>query len=202
MHNGGRREPPLRVQGWAARAPLFGAGGRRRLRHNGCMRLPATALLPAFIACALAAAAQASDKPVYRCPGNPVLYTDAMTAQEAKDKGCRTIEGTAITVIPSPRPRSATPVASGPRPPEAKVDPGDQRARDSDARRILEAELRKDEAALAQMRKEYNNGEPERLGDERNYQKYLDRVAQMKDAIARKESDIAALKRELAKLPP
>ena len=51
------------------------------------------------------------------------------------------------------------------------------------------------------MQKEYNNGEPERLGDERNYQKYLDRVADLKAAIARKESDIAAIKRELSKLP-
>jgi hypothetical protein len=152
--------------------------------------------------CACAVASAADNKTVYRCPGNPVLYTDALTAQEAKDKGCRTIEGTTITVVPSPRPRSAAPLASGPRPPEAVVNPADQRARDSDARRILETELRKDEATLAQMRKDYNNGEPERLGDERNYQKYLDRVAQMRDAIGRKESDIAALKRELAKLPP
>ena len=130
-----------------------------------------------------------------------MLYTDAMTAQEAKEKGCRTLEGNAITVIQSPRPRAPAP-ASGPRPPEAKVDAADQRARDSDARRILETELRRDEAQLAAMRKEYNNGEPERQGNERNYQKYLDRVAEMKAAIARKESDVAALRRELAKLPP
>ncbi|HRI17278.1 MAG TPA: hypothetical protein PL196_02030 [Burkholderiaceae bacterium] len=169
---------------------------------------PIRTLLPAVAACVLACAAQAQgmvqsgDKPVYRCPGTPVLYTDALTAQEAKDKGCRTIEGTAITVVPSVRPRTSTPVASGPRPAESKVDPAEQRARDSDARRILETELRKDESTLAQMLKDYNNGEPERLGDERNYQKYQDRVAQMKAAITRKESDIAALKRELAKLPP
>lgn len=77
----------------------------------------------------------------------------------------------------------------------------DQRARDNDARRILEAELRKEEEALAAMKKEYNNGEPERLGDERNYQKYLDRTAQLKANLARKESDVAALKRELSKMP-
>jgi hypothetical protein len=172
------------------------------MRHNARMKLWSKSL-PVLAACALACAAQASDKPVYRCPGNPVLYTDAITAQEAKDKGCRTVETSAITVVPSPRPRAPQAQASsGPRPPEARVDPAEQRARDSDARRILEAELRKDEAALAQMRKDYNNGEPERLGDERNYQKYLDRVAQMKDAIARKEADVAALKRELGKLPP
>ena len=172
--------------------------------HNAAMKLLAKSL-PALAASALAcvAQAQAADKAVYRCPGNPVLYTDAISAQEAKEKGCRTIETTAITVVPSAKPRTAAaPVASGPRPPEAKVDPSDQRARDSDARRILEAELRKDEAALAGMVKAYNNGEPERQGDERNYQKYQDRAAEIKAAIARKESDIAALKREIGKLPP
>ena len=38
-------------------------------------------------------------------------------------------------------------------------------------------------------------------GDERNDQKSLDRVAETKASISRKESDIAAIKRELAKLP-
>jgi hypothetical protein len=88
------------------------------------------------------------------------------------------------------------------RPPEARVDAGAQRARDSDSRRILESELRREEERLAEMKLEYNNGEPERLGNERNYQKYLDRVADLKSGIARKEGDIAAIKRELSKLPP
>ena len=65
-----------------------------------------------------------------------------------------------------------------------------------------ENELRRDEERLAELRKEYNNGEPERLGSERNYQKYLDRVADLKAAIARKEGDVAAIRRELSKLPP
>jgi len=51
------------------------------------------------------------------------------------------------------------------------------------------------------MRRAYNNGEPERIGGEANYQKYLDRVAEMKAGIERKEADIAAIKRELGKLP-
>jgi hypothetical protein len=170
--------------------------------HNAAMSALRSSLTTlALSGLALATQAQ-GEKQVYRCPGTPVLYTDAITPQEAKEKGCRTLEGSAITILSSPRPRSATPVASSARPSESKVDPGEQRARDSDARRILETELRQDEAALAAMVKDYNNGEPERQGDERNYQKYLDRVAQMKAAIARKESDVAALKRELAKLPP
>ncbi len=104
---------------------------------------------------------------------------------------------------PSPRPLAGTsPNAAASRASDAKVDAGEQRARDSDARKILDAELKREEAKLAELQKEFNNGEPERRGDERNYQKYLDRVAEMKAAIARKQSDVAALKRELAKLPP
>ena len=137
---------------------------------------------------------------VYRCPGN--VYTDAISAQEAKDKGCRTLEGAPVTVVQGVRPRAApSAAASGSRPAESKVEPGEQRARDSDARRILENELRTESERLTLLQKEYNNGEPERRGDERNYQKYQERVAELKASIARKESDIAALRRELSKLP-
>ena len=83
-----------------------------------------------------------------------------------------------------------------------RVDPIAQRARDSDARRILEGELHTEEEKLATMQKEFNNGQPERQGDEKNFQKYLDRVNEMRAAIARKQTDIAALQREIKKLPP
>ena len=151
--------------------------------------------------CSVALAhAQAGGSVVYRCPGN--VYTDAITAQEAKDKSCRTLEGAPVTVVQGVKPRTTpSPAASGPRPADSKVDPNEQRARDSDARRILESELRTETDKLVALQKDYNNGEPERRGDERNYQKYQDRVAEMKASIARKESDIAALRRELSKLP-
>lgn len=162
-----------------------------RVRPNRVTCVVAVGLL-------FAALAHAEDKPVYRCPNN--LYTDALTAREARDKGCKTLDGAPITVIQSPAPRGN----AGPRPaPPAsqgeRVGAEDQKARDNDARRILEAELRKEEDALAALRKDYNDGQPERKGDERNYQKYLDRVTEMKAAITRKESDVAALKRELGK---
>lgn len=151
-----------------------------------------------------AGSASAQDpKPVYRCPGPPVLYTDALSAQEAKDKGCRTIEGAPITIMQAP-PRARPPAAgsaSAPRSGDTKVDPASQRARDTDARRILADELRAEEERLATMKAEFNNGEPERRGDERNFAKYQERVAEMRAAIQRKEADIGALRREIAKLP-
>jgi hypothetical protein len=162
--------------------------------------------LPGLLVSPVALAQQGT---VYRCPGPPVLYTDQLSAQEAKEKGCRTIEGAPITIVQAVRPRpvaasGATAGASGPaaRNGEGRVDPAEQRARDSDARRILGEELRREEARLAEMVREFNNGEPERRGDERNYARYQQRVAEMRAAIQRKEADLAAIRRELSKLPP
>ena len=148
-------------------------------------------------------AAGAQETVVYKCPGN--LYTGTITAKEAADRGCKALEGASVTVIQSqpPAPRRAPAAAgegSASRPADSKVDPAEQRARDSDKRRILETELRREEARLAALRLEYNNGQPERRGDEKNYQKYLDRTAELKAGIERSESDVAALRRELGKL--
>ena len=152
-----------------------------------------------------APAAAGASVAVYRCPGPPVLYTDQITPAEARERGCRLIEGTPVTVIQMPKPRPAAPQANGASPArggaDSRVDQTAQRQRDAEARRILEAELKREEEKLAALKREYNNGEPERLGSERNYQTYIDRVAGLKASITRSESDIAALKREIAKLP-
>lgn len=195
----------------------------RGLLGSGGTALPALGILCVLWGMTTGAAAQDSasaGKPVYRCPGPPVLYTDGLSPQEAKDQGCRTIEGAAITIVQGPvRPRppaagagaaagaggasaASPPVASTARPGENRVDPAAQRARDTDAKRILSEELKREEDRLAALLKDYNGGEPERRGDERNFAKYQERVAEMKAAVARKEADVAALKRELAKLPP
>jgi hypothetical protein len=184
-------------------------------------RNPSNLILALAAAWSLQAAepARAQTAAVYRCPGPPVLYTDTLTTDEARQRGCRTIEGAPVTVIQGNRPRTAAPGAPKGGVPasggvsasggatanggaDARVDPAAQRLRDADARRILEAELRREEDKLALQKRDFNNGEPERRGDERNFQNYLDRVTQMKAGIARTESDIASLKREIGKLPP
>ena len=107
-----------------------------------CLAALASALLLPTLPLLPMRAAQAQDKPVYRCPGPPVLYTDALGAQEARDRGCRTIEGALITIVQSPKPRATTTAAAAAsRPGDSRVDPAAQKARDSDARRILADEL-------------------------------------------------------------
>jgi hypothetical protein len=150
----------------------------------------------AVLLCSLPAQAQ---ERIYRC-GNE--YTN--NAQVAKSRNCTPMEGGNITIVegtkPAPAARSTS--AAAPRNGNDRVDPNAQRARDSDAKAILEAELRKAEGRLAEARKAYANGEPEKQGIEsRNYQRYLDRVAELKAAVARAESDVAGLQRELGRLP-
>jgi len=148
-------------------------------------------------------AALAQDR-IYRC-GNE--YTN--NAQQAKERGCKLVEGGNVTVVQGSRPASAAPVAGGggstaaTSPPSApRVTNNEQKSRDSDARAILESELRKAEARHAELLKEYNNGAPERNAlDLRNPQRYLERTADLKASVARSESDIAGIKREIARLP-
>ena len=121
-------------------------------------------------------------------------------------KGCKRLDLPGLTISqPAPvQPVSAPKVAAA-KPASSpagfpKVDESTQKTRDADRRQILNDELRTEEQKLAELRKEFNNGEPERRGDERNYAKYQERVALMKDNIARTEKNVEALKREIGNL--
>jgi hypothetical protein len=165
------------------------------------MRCSTMRTLVTLLIAAAAGPVWAQGGTVYRCPNN--VYTSEITEKEAKERNCRTIEGAPITIV-SPQRRPANPPVqvggNGPPRPDQRVDAKEQRARDSDARAILEAELKREEDALAALQKEFNNGEPERRGDERNFVRYQERVEEMRNAIARKQADIAALRRELSKV--
>jgi hypothetical protein len=154
-----------------------------------------------LILLAMAVGACAQDAAIYRC-GNE--YTNAVRdAKDAKARGCKLVEGGNVTIVHSNPPASASAPLRAPAPSSQRNDGGEQRTRDSDARMILESELKKAEARQADLRKEYNGGEPDKIGGEsRNYQKYIDRVAELKASIARNDGDIAGLKRELSRLPP
>lgn len=160
-------------------------------------------LLIPFVA-VLAGTAGLAQAQIYRC-GNE--YTNKIL--DSHKGQCKLIEGGNVTVVQGYKPPVNAPKAASSSlrlasaaPPAARVDAAEQKSRDSDARLILEAELRKAEARQAELSQEYNNGEPEKRGDEaRNYQKYLDRVAELKASLTRNDSDIAGLRRELARIP-
>lgn len=148
-----------------------------------------------------ASAAWAQDR-IYRC-GNE--YTN--NATQARERGCKPVDGGNVTVVQSP-PRSNAGAAANSKPTAAaspagapKVDNSEQRSRDADARAILEAELRKAQTRLADLQKEYNNGAPEKSALElRNVQLHIERTAELKANIGRVESDIAGIQREIGRL--
>ena len=172
------------------------------MKHASAHSLPQTSFACCLVALAtlsLPAGVAAQDK-IYRCNNN--VYTN--TLQDPRTQGCKPMEGGNVTVVQGTRAASpagqvpvkvATATQAGQR-----VDAAEQRSRDSDARLILDSELKKAEARQSELLKEYNNGEPEKQGGEaRNHQKYLDRVAELKAALARNESDITGIRRELAR---
>ena len=119
-------------------------------------------------------------------------------------KGCKKIDMSAVTVIGSAPKRTvvnqAKPAAAASPSDFPKVDSTTQKARDNDRRQILTDEMKLEEQKLDTLKKEYNSGEPERRGDERNYAKYEERTANLKEDVSRTEKNIEALKRELGNL--
>ena len=150
---------------------------------------------------------------IYRC-GNE--YTNNVA--QAKAKGCKPVDGGGVTVIhgtrssgsssagttaapAKPKPAS-TSASSSAVPAPVRSDNAAQKARDSDARAILQSELSKAQARLSELKAEYNDGNPVRTALElRNPQGYPERVAKLKADLARQESDVAGIKRELDRLP-
>ncbi|MDC8757244.1 DUF4124 domain-containing protein [Janthinobacterium fluminis] len=147
-----------------------------------------------------------------RADGQIFLCVDANGHKELTDQNrkgnCKLLDLPGAIAAPpkraAPAPAAAAPRAAAPAPVTPadfpKVESGEQRARDNDRRQILLDELKAEEHKLAALRLEYKGGEPERNGNERNYAKYQERVAQMKDNIGRAEKNVEALKREIANI--
>lgn len=140
---------------------------------------------------------------VFRCDsGNGVIEY----RNNGNTKGCKKIETQAVMTIPGGTPKSAAPArpagssASASPSNFPQIDAATQKNRDGDRRRVLEQELRAEEQRLATLKSEYNGGQPERQGGERNYQKYLDRVEQLKNDVTRSQANIDALQREMSNL--
>ena len=140
-----------------------------------------------------------SQERIYRC-GNE--YTN--TAPDAKALGCKLMESANVTVVQGTRAAAsapAKPAVSGETSQGQRVDVNEQKLRDADARKILEAELKKTELRQLDLSREYKQGAPDMRSDEaRSPQKYQERVAELKASLSRGESDLAGIRRELARM--
>jgi len=78
-----------------------------------------------------------------------------------------------------------------------RVDAQTQNQRDNDRRRILENELANEQKLLDDAKRELSAQESQRLGDERNYQRVLDRLEPYKKKVKQHEDNVAAIRREI-----
>ena len=163
--------------------------------------------IPSMVLCAAVLAPAHAQSEVWVCMNGDGTREYKNTGET---KGCKRVDMQGISMIPSPYKKPTVQTASFNRPsstPSAtspsdfpKIDSSTQKARDTDRMQILAEEMKVEERKLAALKQEFNSGEPERRGDERNYAKYQERVASLKDDVSRTEKNIEALKREIGNL--
>jgi predicted transcriptional regulator len=108
---------------------------------------------------------------------------------------------------PSPRPAPANAKNSDSKPTSQdtkaklpRVSEDTQKSRDDERRRILEQEIADETKQLAQAKEQLASQEAVRGGNERNYERVLERVQPYRDAVATHERNLEALRREIANL--
>ena len=134
---------------------------------------------------------------IYKCVdanGNTLISNTRM------DKNCKAVVSGPDMSMPAPKAKAGG-AAANPSPAGfPKVQEDAQKARDTDRKRILEQELASEQRSLEQAKKELAEQEAVRFGDERNYQKMLDRLQPYKDRVAQHERNIQAIQKELGAL--
>ncbi len=130
-----------------------------------------------------------ADADTYVCTDANGVKT--FTNMVGEGKGCKKVDLPTLTTFPAPK-RSAKAPSDFP-----KVDEATQKKRDAERKQILADELRSEQQKLSDLTTQYNNGEPDRNGNERNYAKYQDRTQSLKDELTRTQQNVDALQREL-----
>lgn len=115
-----------------------------------------------------------------------------VTYSNVPSKGAQKLNLEPLNTVPASKPKSQSP-ENFPR-----VDSDTQKERDYKRRQILENELAQEMTQLEDAKKALAEGESVRLGSERNYQRFLDRIQPLKDAVAEHQKNIDALRQEIA----
>ena len=130
---------------------------------------------------------------VYKCVDESGRLTYTNDKPAPGQKGCTLLSrDQAVTAVPMPKKAATATPSSFPR-----VDDATQKGRDNDRRKILEQELVSEEALLEAAKKEVVSQEGVRNGDEKNFQKVIDRLQPFRDKVKQHETNIAKLKTEI-----
>jgi hypothetical protein len=150
-----------------------------------------------FAAAALCMIADTSmgQSSTFRCVDENGRSTYTNIKEETTGKKC-TVVSREVSVVPADR--IAPPVVGPPGKAPAAVPASATASRANDRRRILEEELEGEQTRLADARKKLAEQEGIRTGDEKNYQRVLDRLKPYSDTVELHEKNVAQLRRELS----
>jgi hypothetical protein len=133
---------------------------------------------------------------VWRCmQDGHFQYTNIQKETAGRDCTVVSREVSVVHSQPAAQPRSEARPANFPR-----VDPETQRLRDETRRRILESELSTESKSLAEAKMKLAEQETVRNGNERNFQKVIDRLQSYQETVERHERNVMALQQELTRL--
>jgi hypothetical protein len=156
----------------------------------------------AVVLAVLSAECALAQSPTYRCVDENGRSTYTNIREETTGKKC-TVVSREVSVVPVDR--GALPPQGGAKPaaqgPGASAQPAQTAAnRANDRRKILEEELDGEQKRLAEARTKLVEEQNIRNGDEKNYQRVLDRLKPFVETVERHEKNVEQLRRELANL--
>jgi|SRR6185436_8148122 len=149
--------------------------------------MKALAAFPVALLIALPCGVHAQASATYRCVDEAGRNTYTNVKEEMAGKKC-TLVSREVSVVPA----AITP------PPATKAPSPAGANRANDRRKILEEELGDEEKRLSQAREKLAEQQSVRGGDEKNYQRVLDRLKPYVEAVEQHEKNISQLRRELS----
>jgi len=150
--------------------------------------------------------ATSAEADIYKCVDDVGHTTYTNDKPNNVSKGCTLMSrDLPVSSVPMPLPannahKSNNSTSSSSPAGFPKVDENTQKSRDGDRRKILETELANEMKLLDAAKEELAQQEGQRLGGEKNYQKYLDRVERYKDSVQLHEHNIEAIRKEISNL--
>lgn len=131
----------------------------------------------------------------YRCVDANGRSTYTNIKEETVGKKC-TVVSREVSVVPADRIAPAV-GAPGKAPTAAPTPAASAASRAIDRRKILEEELEGEQKRLADARQKLADQQAIRTGDEKNYQRVLDRLKPFTETVEQHEKNVEQLRREL-----
>ena len=114
-----------------------------------------------------------------------------VTYSNMRSNNAKPVDLPSITVVPAIQTEAVNSI----------IERRKEASRNKKQRSDIESQIADEENHLSALKDEYKNGTPDRLGSERNYQRYLDRVERLKGEIAARENNLSNLQRIQQDLP-